>query len=68
MLDWNNSASNRQLPQKSKENYQRGQETDGSGYYSGDSDFDSVSIASMTMSEATTKGEQQEGNWEGTFD
>ena len=54
---------NRQLPQKSKENYRRGQETGRSGYYSGDSDFDS-----MTASEATTKGEQQEGSQEGTFD
>ena len=41
---------NRQLPRRSKENYQQGQEADGSGYYSGDSDFDSVSMASMTMS------------------
>ena len=51
MLDQNNSTLNRQLPQKSKENYR-------SGYYSGDSDFDSVSMVSMTTSEATTGGEQ----------
>ena len=38
----------------------------GSGYYSEDSDFDSMT--SMTMSEATTEGEQREGSWEGTFD
>ena len=35
---------------------------------SGDSDFDSVSMESMTTSEATTKGEQQQGSQEGTFD
>ena len=58
MLDQNNSTLNRQLPQKSKGNYQGGQEADGSGYYSGNSDFDSVSMASMTTSEATTRGEQ----------
>ena len=44
------------------------QETDQSGYYSEDSEFDSVSVTLVTTSEASTAREGWNREQEGTFD
>ena len=67
-LDKNNSASSWQLPQRQKQNSGWRQDVDQSGYYSEDSEFDSVSMTSVTTSKASTAREGQNREQEGTFD
>ena len=64
-LDRNNSASSRQLPQQSRGDQRWEPDTGWSGYYSEDSDFDSVSMTSITTSEASATRQRQT---KGTFD
>ena len=64
-LDRNNSASSRQLPQQSRGDQRWEPDAGQSGYYSEDSDFDSVSMTSITTSEASATWKRQT---EGTFD
>ena len=67
-LDWNNSASGQQLPQRQKQNFPQRQDTDQSGYYSEDSELHSASITSVSVSKASTTREGQNREPEGTFD
>ena len=62
------TASGRQLPQRQKQNVPRRQDTDQSGYYSEDSELDSASITSVSVSEASTAREGQNREPEETFD
>ena len=66
-LDGNNSASSRQLPQRQGWNVSWRQGADQSGYYSEDSELDSVSVTSMLASEASTNNGQQDKEQDGTF-
>ena len=68
VLDRNNSASSQQLPQRQKWNSRHRQDADPSGYYSGDSELDSVSMVSATTSEASTAMKEQGQERERTFD
>ena len=63
-LDQNNSALSRQLPRRSM-GLPQDRDTSQSGYYSEDSNFDSVSMTSATTSGASTPMEKQT---RGTFD
>ena len=63
-LDRNNSASSRQLPRRSM-GLPQDRDTSQSGYYSEDSDSDSISMTSVTASGASTPMERQT---RGTFD
>ena len=63
-LDQNNSTSGRQLPRKSM-GLPWDRHTSQSGYYSEDSDFNSISVTSATTSGTSTPMERQ--TW-GTFD
>ena len=67
-LDWNNSASSQQLPQRQGWNASQRQITDQSGYYSEDSELDSVSITSVLVSEASTNKGHGDKEQDGTFD
>ena len=64
-LDRNNSALGRQLPQPSRGDQRQESDTGQSGYYSENSNFDSVSMMSIATSEASATRERQT---EGTFD
>ena len=64
-LDRNNSASSRQLPLQSKGDHRWEPDTGQPGYFSEDSNFDSVSMMSITTSEASATRERQT---KGTFD
>ena len=64
-LDRNNSALSRQLPQQSRGDQRWEPDAGQSGYYSEDSNFDLVSMTSVTTSEASATRERQT---EGTFD
>ena len=64
LLDQNNSALGRQLPRRSM-GLPWDRDTSQSGYYSEDSDFDSVSVMSVANSGASTPMERQT---RGTFD
>ena len=61
-LDWNNSASGQQLPQRQMQNFPWRQDADQLGYYSEDSKLDSVSLTSVSTSKAsiTREGQNQE--------
>ena len=48
-----------QLPQRQKQNVSWRQDTDQSRYYSEDSELDSASITSVSVSEASTTKEEQ---------
>ena len=61
-LDWNNSASGQQLPQRQKRNVSWRQDADQSRYYSEDSELDSASITSVSVSEASTAGKNKTGS------
>ena len=63
-LDQNNSALGRQLPRRSM-GLPRDRDTSQSGYYSEDSDFDSISMTSASTSGVSTPMERQT---RGTFD
>ena len=64
-LDKNSSALSRQLPQQSREDQRWEPDAGQSGYYSEDSNFNSVSMTSIAISEASaTRGRQTKG----TFD
>ena len=63
-LDQNNPALGRQLPRRSMGLPQH-RDTSQSGYYSEDSDFDSISMTSVTTSGASTPMERRT---RGTFD
>ena len=67
-LDQNNSASGQQLPRRQGQNVSQRQGADQSGYYSEDSELDSTSITSVSVSEASTTREQQDKEQDGTFD
>ena len=67
-LDQNNSASCQQLPQRQGWNVSQRQDTDQSGYYSEDSELDSDSITSVSVSKASTAREEQNKEQDGTFD
>ena len=67
-LDWNNLASSRQLPQMHRWNVSWRQGTDQSGYYSDDSELDSVSVTLVSTSEASTNKGQQDREQDGTLD
>ena len=67
-LDWNNSASGGQLPQRQKQNVPQRPDADQSGYYSEDSELDSACITLVSVSEASTTREKQNREQEGTFD
>ena len=67
-LDWNNSSSGQQLPQRQKQNFPWRQDADQSVYYSEDSELDSASISSVSVSKASTTREGQNREPEGTFD
>ena len=67
-LDWNNSASSQQLPQRQGRNVSWRQGTDQSRYYSEDSELDSASVTSVSVSKASTAREQQDKEKDGTFD
>ena len=58
-LDRNNSALSRQLPQQSRGDQRWEPDSGQSGYYSEDSDFDLVSMKSVTTSEASATRERQ---------
>ena len=60
-LDKNNSTSGRKLPQKPMQNSGWRQDADQSGYYSEDSEFDSVSITSVSTSEPVLLGKDETG-------
>ena len=64
-LDRNNSASSRQLPSQSRGDQRCKPDTGRSGYYSEDSDFNSVSMTFVTTSEVSATRERQT---KGTFD
>ena len=64
-LDRNNSALSRQLPRQSRGDQRWEPDAGWSGYYSEDSDFNLVSMMSVTTSEASATRERQT---EGTFD
>ena len=66
-LDWNNSASGKQLPQRQKWNVPRRQDADQLGYNSEDSELDSASITLASVSEAGTAREGKNREPEGTF-
>ena len=68
VLDWNNSASGQQHPQRQKQNVPRRQDADQSGYYSEDSELDSPSVTSASVSGANTAREEQSREQDGTFD
>ena len=53
-LDWNNLASSQQLPRMQRWNASWRQGADQSEYYSDDSKLDSVSMTSVSASEACT--------------
>ena len=63
--DKNNSASSQQLPQKPKWNSGWRQDADQFGYFSEDSEFNSVSMTSVTTSESSTAREGQNREQEG---
>ena len=67
-LDQNNSASGQQLPQRQKQNVPWRQDADQSGYYSEDSELDSVSITLVSVSEASTIRGEQKREQDMTFD
>ena len=66
-LNWNNSTSGRQLLQRQMWNFPWRQDADQSGYYSEDSELDSVSVTSVSTSEASIIREAQNQEQEGTF-
>ena len=67
-LDWNNSASGRQLPQRQKGNVPWRQDAEWSRYYSEDSELDSASVTLVSVSKASTTREEQNRELEGTLD
>ena len=66
-LDKNNSALSQLLPRRPKWNSRQRQDVDQSGYYSEDSEFNSVSMTLVTTSEAGTARKGQNREQEGTF-
>ena len=60
-LDRNNSALSQQLPQMQGQNVSQRQGANQSGYYSEDSELDSVSVISVSVSEASTNKGQGAG-------
>ena len=67
VLDRNNSASNQQLSQRQGQNVSWRQGADQSRYYSEDSELDSASVTSVSVSKACTTREQDKEQ-DGTFD
>ena len=66
--DRNNSTSGWQLPQRQRQNVSWRQGADLSGYYSEDSELDSTSLTSVSVSEASNAREWQDKEQDGTFD
>ena len=67
-LDQNNSTSGQQLLWRQMQNFPWRQDADQLGYYSEDSELDSVSVTSLSASEASITREGQTWEQEGNFD